>query len=95
LNSKNPYLIDYESIEPHPFPEAMYTQLQFKNWSLNLEKIHQCEWEVSQNITEAFKLTKYDTSLEKFENKCSYYNVIFLMLLALQNNQIFGINQIY
>lgn len=53
-SQKNPYFIDYDSIEPHPLPKVNYTQLQFKNWSLNLEKIHQCEWEVSQNITEAF-----------------------------------------
>ena len=74
---KNPYHIDYESIEPHPVPKAIYTQLQFKNWSLNLAKIHKCEWEIPQNMTEAFKLTKFNTPLEKFENKCGYYNVIF------------------
>ena len=28
---KNPYPIDYESIEPHSLPKTIYTQLQSKN----------------------------------------------------------------
>ena len=74
---KNQYPIDYESIEAHPVPKAIFTQLQLKNSSLNLAKIHQCEWEIPHNMTEDFKLAKFNTSFEKFENKFGYQNIIF------------------
>tara|TARA_B110000503_G_scaffold43336_1_gene70895 strand:- start:132 stop:848 length:717 start_codon:yes stop_codon:yes gene_type:complete len=73
----NSCLVDYESLETHPLPEAIYTQLQFKNWSKNVAKIHQCEWGVSININEVFKLTKHKSSLEKFKQIACHYDVIF------------------
>ncbi len=73
----NPCLIDYESLETHPLPEAIYTQLQFKNWSKNVAKIHQCEWGVTHSINKVFKLTKHRASLEKFKQIASHYDIIF------------------
>ena len=73
----NSCLVDYESLETHPLPAAIYTQLQFKNWSKNLAKIHQCEWGVTHSINEVFKLTKHRASLEKFKQIASHYDIIF------------------
>tara|TARA_X000001036_G_C20681546_1_gene806079 strand:+ start:2578 stop:3294 length:717 start_codon:yes stop_codon:yes gene_type:complete len=70
-------IIDYESLETHPLPEAIYTQLQFKDLSINLKKIHQCEWEISQKINKVFKLTKRKAPLEKFNQKANCYDMIF------------------
>lgn len=73
----NSCLVDYESLETHPLPAAIYTQLQFKNWSKNVAKIHQCEWGVTHSINKVFKLTKYSASLENFKQMASYYDIIF------------------
>jgi len=40
-------------------------------------KIHQCEWGVTHNINEVFKLTKHRASLEKFKQIASHYDIIF------------------
>lgn len=73
----NSCLVDYESLETHPLPAAIYTQLQFKNWSKNVAKIHQCEWGVTHSINKVFKLTKHSASLENFKQMASYYDIIF------------------
>ena len=74
---KNAYLIDYDSIEPHPLTWSHLHPITIEKLVFKSDKDPSMWMGDPPSLAEVFKLTKFSAFLEKFKNKCSYYDVNF------------------
>jgi tRNA U34 5-methylaminomethyl-2-thiouridine-forming methyltransferase MnmC len=76
--------IHYTSLEPYPIPMELVQQLNYAQYleepplykSL-LIRMHEANWEKSQEILSDFYLTKHQTTLENFLNPVLTYDLIY------------------
>ncbi len=76
--------INFTTLEPIPVPEEIYQKLDFGFEAREHEmilKLHDCGWEMRQELDEKFGLTKHKTTLESFETS-EQYDLIFFDAFA-------------
>lgn len=76
--------ISYHTLEPVPVPEELYCQFNFAESEESnelLQDIHKVNWESQEKITDQFFLTKYQSTLERFETT-ERFDVVFFDAFA-------------
>lgn len=78
-------IINYTSIEAFPIGEELWNSLNYTK-VLGLEEIfakaHRCKWEIVNEISPRFGLTKQQTTLQKIELQPASFDVVYFDAFA-------------
>ncbi|MFT6868005.1 MAG: tRNA U34 5-methylaminomethyl-2-thiouridine-forming methyltransferase MnmC [Cyclobacteriaceae bacterium] len=81
---ENKVKIDYHSIEPIPVGEEIYAKLNYGTDQIStdlLKNIHAAPWAKTEQLNAFFKLTKYETTIEAFD-QTEAFDIIFFDAFA-------------